>query len=80
MTIFHPDVEYQIKKMAQTLRDADCILFMGMGASGAIAQYVARKLANIGYFCISIDELTYPIRSFLRADQKTFWFFFECFW
>ena len=73
MTIFHPDVEYQIKKMAQTLRDADCILFMGMGASGAIAQYVARKLANIGYFCISIDELTYPIRS-LRADQKTFWF------
>ena len=70
MTIFHPDVENQIKKMAQTLRDADCILFMGMGASGAIAQYVARKLANIGYFCISIDELTYPIRSFLRADQK----------
>lgn len=70
MTIFHPDIEYQIKKMAKTLRQADFILFMGMGASGALAQYVARKLANIGYFCISLDELTYPIRSFLRPDQK----------
>jgi DNA-binding MurR/RpiR family transcriptional regulator len=70
MTIFHPDVDYQIKKMAQALVEADCILFMGMGASGAIAQYVARKLANIGYFCISIDELSYPINSFLRADQR----------
>ncbi|MGM9904568.1 hypothetical protein A5844_002710 [Enterococcus sp. 10A9_DIV0425] len=70
MTIFHPDVEYQIKKMAETLRQADFILFMGLGASGAIAQYVARKLANIGYFCLSLDELTYPIHSFLRKDQK----------
>lgn len=70
MTIFHPDVEYQIKKMSQALRDADLILFMGMGASGAIAQYVARKLSNVGYFCISLDELTYPIRSLLRADHK----------
>lgn len=70
MTIFHPDVEYQIKKMAQTLRKADCILFMGMGSSGAVSQYVARKLANIGYFCISIDELTYPISSFLRSNRK----------
>lgn len=70
MDIFHPDAEDQIRKMAATLQEADFILFMGMGASGAIAQYVARKLASIGYFCISLDEMTYPIKSFLRANQK----------
>jgi len=70
MQIFHPDAEYQIRKLAEAMRDADLILFMGMGASGAIAQYVARKLASLGYFSISIDELTYPIKSFLRKDQK----------
>lgn len=70
MDIFHPDVEYQIKKMSYVLRDADFILFMGMGASGAIAQYMARKLAGLGYFSISLEEVTYPIRSFLRTDQK----------
>lgn len=70
MGIFHPDVEYQIKNMAYALRDSDCILFMGMGASGAIAQYSARKLASLGYLSIALDDLTYPIRSFLRKDQK----------
>lgn len=27
-------------------------------------------MASLGYFSISIDELTYPIKSFLRKDQK----------
>jgi len=71
MQIFHPDAEYQIRKLAEAMRDADLILFMGMGASGAIAQYVARKLASLGYFSISIDELTYPIKSFLRVSGET---------
>ena len=74
MQIFHPDAEYQIRKLAEAMRDADLILFMGMGASGAIAQYVARKLASLGYFSISIDELTYPIKSFCVKIKKCFGF------
>ena len=71
MSIFHPDVEYQIKRMAKALAGADFILFMGMGASGSLAQYASRKLANLGYFSISFDELTYPIQSFFRKGQKS---------
>ena len=70
MQIFHPDAEYQIRKLAEAMRDADLILFMGMGASGAIAQYVARKLASLGYFSISIDELTYPIHILIRYELE----------
>ncbi|MDH6364923.1 DNA-binding MurR/RpiR family transcriptional regulator [Enterococcus sp. PF1-24] len=77
MNIFHPDVEYQIKKMAKAVEKADLVLFMGLGASGAIAQYSARKLASLGYFAISLDELTYPIRSFLKENQKTVLIFFS---
>lgn len=68
--IFHPDVNYQIQKMAQALKEADFILFMGVGASGAIAQYAARRLASLGYFSIGLDELTYPIKGFFHKNQK----------
>ena len=76
MTIFHPDVEYQIKKMAQTLRDADCIFIYGDGGvwrNCTVCRPQARKYRLLLH---QLDELTYPIRSFLRADQKkkTFWF------
>lgn len=70
MDIFHPDVEYQIEKLSHSVQEADFILFVGLGASGAIAQYAARKLANLEYFCINLDEVTYPIRGLLRDNKK----------
>ena len=48
MTIFHPAMSNtKSRRWRKHLRDADCIFFMGMGASGAIAQYVARKAQQI---------------------------------
>ena len=67
---YHPDIDYQIEKLAKKIKNSAVILFMGMGASGAIAQYAARKIASLGYFSLYIDELTYPIKSFLKKDRE----------
>lgn len=67
---YPPDIDAQIEKMSKRIKKADVILLMGMGASGAIAQYAARKIASLGYFCLYIDELTYPIKSFLKEDRE----------
>lgn len=70
MNIFHPDVEFQVKKMSQALAHADLIIILGLGASGAIAKYATRKLVSLGYFCLSLDELTYPLHGLLKRNQN----------
>jgi len=67
MNSFHPDIEYQIVQMAKKIQHADSLIFLGMGASGAIAEYASRKFANLDYFSISFSELTYPFHSILRS-------------
>ncbi|WEG73677.1 MurR/RpiR family transcriptional regulator [Vagococcus intermedius] len=60
---FNQDLEYLINQMVNQMGEAETIIFCGMGASGSVAKYASRKLANIGYNSFSIDDPTYPIRS-----------------
>lgn len=69
MDIFHPDVDYQIQKMATALKEAEVIIFLGLGSSGAMAQYAARRLSGLGYFSLSINEITYPMKGFFKKNQ-----------
>lgn len=68
---FHPDIEYQLEQAAKKILDADCILFLGMGASGSIADYASRKFANLDYFSLVIQDLTYPISSILKENLNS---------
>lgn len=70
LKIFHPDIEYQIKQIAQKIQCTDSLIFLGMGASGAIAEYASRKFANLDYFSISFNELTYPFHSILKSHSN----------
>lgn len=36
-------------------------MFLGMGASGAICDYAARRLATIGYNAFALSDPTYPV-------------------
>lgn len=74
---FHPDIDYQLQQIAQKMQDADLILFLGMGTSGAIAQYAARKLSSLGLPAIHLEDMTYPIHSLVRSDRQTIFFFFS---
>lgn len=68
--IFHPDVDYQLRNMSRQVAQADCLLFIGMGASGAMARYGARKCASLGLPAISIEDPTFPVRSLLQAGKR----------
>ncbi|NKC58396.1 MurR/RpiR family transcriptional regulator [Vagococcus fluvialis] len=70
LNIFHPDIEYQIEQMAKKIQEAGCLIFLGLGASGAIAEYASRKFANLDYFSVSFHELTYPFHSILKSHQN----------
>lgn len=67
---FSQDLEYQIEKISEQIFSADNVIFFGMGASGTMAEYVARKLANVGINALSITDPTYPITSHLMEEQS----------
>lgn len=69
LNIYHPDIEYQIEQMAKNSRSR-LFNFLGLGASGAIAEYASRKFANLDYFSVSFHELTYPFHSILKSHQN----------
>lgn len=46
------------------LRKADLIIFIGMGSSGALANYGARYFSNVGHFAVGLEDAFYPIESF----------------
>lgn len=67
---FSKDLSKQVKKISQKIHEADTIIFFGMGSSGAIASYTARKCANFGYNAISIEDPTYPLSSHFHHARK----------
>ncbi|MGX6978206.1 MurR/RpiR family transcriptional regulator [Vagococcus elongatus] len=65
---FSQDLEHQIKKVSKQIYAADSVIFFGMGASGTMADYVARRLANVGINALSITDPTYPIKSHMAGE------------
>lgn len=66
---FNQDLAYQIEKVSEILKEADRIVFFGMGSSGSISDYTARKLAGLGYDALSINDYTYPINSHFSKTE-----------
>lgn len=46
------------------LRNADLIIFTGMGSSGTLAKYGARYFCNVGHFAVGLEDVFYPIETF----------------
>lgn len=46
------------------LRNADLIIFTGMGSSGTLARYGARYFCNMGHFAVGLEDVFYPIETF----------------
>ncbi|GEO79658.1 transcription regulator [Companilactobacillus mindensis DSM 14500] len=58
---FPKDINRTIKLVAHLLLDADNIVFVGMGASGAIAEYAARQAASLGFNSFAVKDPYYPL-------------------
>ena len=64
--IFPKNIEMKLEIVADTMLEAENIMFLGMGASGAICDYAARRLATIGYNAFALSDLTYPVAQKLK--------------
>jgi len=58
---FPNDIEKTIKLVAHLMLDADNIIFFGMGASGAIAEYASRQAASLGFNSYAVKDPFYPL-------------------
>lgn len=63
---FPPDLEYRIKQVVEQILKCENLIFFGMGASGSICEYAARRFATIGFNSFALIDVTYPIIAKLR--------------
>lgn len=52
--------EEKIQEGARIIQDAEMIVFVGLGSSGALARYGARYFSNYGKFSVGLDDELYP--------------------
>ncbi|WP_192986159.1 MurR/RpiR family transcriptional regulator [Carnobacterium mobile] len=67
---FAKDIESKMRIIAKLILNAENIVFFGMGASGAICEYAARRLATVGYNSFALVDPTYPIFSKLKNTSE----------
>lgn len=67
---FPKDIEMKLKLVAELILRADNIIFFGMGSSGAICDYAARKLATVGFNSFAYSDPTFPLFGKLRNTSS----------
>lgn len=63
---FPRDIETKIWQIAEKMTECENVIFFGIGASGAMCEYAARRFATIGFNSYPLIDSTYPIFSKLR--------------
>ncbi|WP_071130105.1 MurR/RpiR family transcriptional regulator [Enterococcus timonensis] len=63
---FPNNLSQHLQEVAQFIYEAENVVFFGMGASGSLCDYAARKMATIGYNSFALTDPTYPIAQKLR--------------
>jgi len=55
------EVQKEMNQAVEMLRNADSILFVGIGTSGVLAKYGSRFFSNVGWFSLYIDDPFTPV-------------------
>ena len=61
--------EAKISEGADIIRNAETVVFVGLGSSGTLARYGARYFSNLGKFSIGLEDPYYPVSEIVL--QKT---------
>ena len=64
--MFPVDFQETLENIADQIMECDNLIFTGIGASGRICDYAARRFAGIGINTFSFSDVTYPISSKLK--------------
>lgn len=54
------DLDKRLDKLCDLVRNANTIVFLGIGSSGILCKYAARYFSAIGKFAFHIDDPFYP--------------------
>lgn len=63
---FPRNIESKLNQIIEKIQYCENIVFFGIGASGSICEYAARRFASIGYNSSALIDPTYPILSKLK--------------
>ena len=53
--------ENKIQEGVRLIREAEMVIFAGLGSSGALARYGARYFSNFGKFSVGLEDVLYPL-------------------
>jgi DNA-binding MurR/RpiR family transcriptional regulator len=67
---FPRDVEGKIRQIAERMIECENIVFYGIGASGSMCEYAARRFATIGFNSFALVDHTYPISAKLKNTSE----------
>lgn len=66
-----------LQKVVHAMLNVDNIFCVGMGESGAMAEYAARKLSTIGYNSSAVKDPFYPLDRQIENTANDLIFFFS---
>lgn len=66
-----PELEEKIILAAQLISKASCVIFIGTGSSGIMAEYGARYFSSLGTFSMYIKDPHFPVHAKLRENSIT---------
>lgn len=66
---FARNIELNLKIISELVLKADNVILLGIGSSGAMCDYAARKLATVGVNSFSLTDPTFPIFGKLKNSS-----------
>lgn len=63
---FPKDIRTKLVQVAELMLPAENIVFFGIGSSGSICEYAARRFAILGFNAFAMTDPTYPLRAKLK--------------
>lgn len=71
LDVFPDNFEQKLDELAHKILESDNVIFTGLGSSGLVCDYAARRLAGVGINTFSFSDVTYPISSKLQNTMNT---------
>ncbi|MCM6881152.1 MurR/RpiR family transcriptional regulator [Enterococcus italicus] len=68
---FPRDLDTKLTKVSEKLMSAENVIFFGIGASGTICEYAARRFAILGLNTYALVDPTYPIFAKLENTSES---------
>lgn len=67
---FPSNTEFTMQQIAEKMLESENVIFYGIGASGTMCEYAARRFATLGINSFGLVDNTYPVSGKLRNTTE----------